>query len=39
LAKVQAAGVVDSPEAFAAFCKVESEKYAAIIKGAKIALQ
>ena len=39
LAKVQAAGVGDSPEAFAAFCNVESEKYAAIIKGAKIALQ
>lgn len=38
-AKVLASGVGDSPSAFAAFCKSESEKYAAIIKSAGISLQ
>lgn len=39
LSKVQAAGVGDSPAAFAAFCKAESERYASIIKTAGISLQ
>lgn len=39
LSKVLASGVGDSPAAFAAFCKSESEKYAAIIKSAGISLQ
>lgn len=39
LAKVQASGVGDSPAAFGAFCKLESGKYAAIIKSAGISLQ
>ncbi len=39
LSKVQATGVGDSPAAFGAFCKSESEKYAAIIKSAGISLQ
>lgn len=39
MAKIQATGVGDSPIIFAAFCKSESEKYAAIIKAAGISLQ
>jgi tripartite-type tricarboxylate transporter receptor subunit TctC len=39
LADVSAEGLGDTPEAFAAFCKSESERYARIIKAANIKLE
>ena len=39
LADVSAEGMGDTPEAFAAFCKSESERYARIIKAANIKLE